>query len=99
MDLQRNDSVTFTLKRQFDESGVSGIGIVVWGVEFPDGKVVTRWNTETSSTVVYDNMDDFLRIHVDPHPLNKSILEFSNGWRYLDEERMWLSPDGTKVER
>lgn len=45
----------FVLQRSRDISGVSGIGIVADGVEFPDGVVVMRWRGGTPSTVVQDH--------------------------------------------
>lgn len=53
----------FVLNRLVDETGISGVGLVAWGVEFPDGKVALRWNTEYSSCVWYDGMDAVVEIH------------------------------------
>lgn len=54
---------TFSLIRNEDETGVSGTGIVAQGVEFDDGVVAMRWLTDTSSTVVYTNINDVRIIH------------------------------------
>jgi hypothetical protein len=53
----------FHLKRLEDETGVSGTGIVTEGVEFSDNSCVMRWMTETSSTTVYDSIEDVITIH------------------------------------
>ena len=53
----------FVLQRDEDETGVSGTGMVAEGVEFSDGRVAMRWMTATSSTAVYDSMDDIETIH------------------------------------
>lgn len=53
----------FVLNRLEDETGVSGVGLIAWGVEFPDGKVALRWNTHYSSCVWYDAMDAVVEIH------------------------------------
>ena len=56
---------TFVLYRKVDDSGVSGTGVVCWGVEFPDGKVVTRWCVEghNAQTAVFDSIADVEDIH------------------------------------
>ncbi|MBO2461682.1 hypothetical protein [Actinomadura violacea] len=46
-----------------DVSGISGEGVVVWGVEFPDGRCAYRWNTDTATTSVADSIDDVEAIH------------------------------------
>ncbi len=43
----------FVLERSEDVSGVSGIGIVAWGVEFPDGVVALRWKGDWPTSVVF----------------------------------------------
>lgn len=53
----------FVLNRIVDETGISGTGLVAWGVEFPDGYVAIRWNTEHRSSVIYDSMKDVVVIH------------------------------------
>ena len=53
----------FELVRTEDESGVSGVGPVAWGVRFPDGKCVLRWRTEFTSVAVYDSIEDVETIH------------------------------------
>lgn len=53
----------FTLVRDVDETGVSGTGVIVEGIEFTDGTVALRWLTATTSTAVYASMDDVEAIH------------------------------------
>lgn len=43
----------FVLERLEDETGVSGTGIVAWGVKFPDGVVALRWNSAWPTSVVF----------------------------------------------
>lgn len=54
---------TFILRRDEDESGVSGTGDVAEGVLFGDGRVALRWKTETASTTLFDDMKHVLRVH------------------------------------
>jgi len=47
---------TFTLHRQNDETGVSGTGVVAWGVCWPDGSVSMRWNSPTPSFISFEGV-------------------------------------------
>jgi len=54
----------FQLERDEDETGVSGEGIVAWGIEFPDGVCVTRWCvTDIRQTCVWASMTDIEYVH------------------------------------
>lgn len=53
----------FYLRRSRDPSGVSGIGIVADGVEFPSGKCAINWRGSWPSVAVYDSMKHVLAVH------------------------------------
>lgn len=53
----------FQLYRHTDISHVSGIGIVAWGVQYPDGAVAIRWHGDHPSTVAWDSVEDAIAIH------------------------------------
>lgn len=53
----------FSLIRYEDRTGVSGTGRVAEGVVFSNGKVALCWQTDVSSLVVYDSIDDVTKIH------------------------------------
>lgn len=53
----------FVLRRNEDETGISGTGDVAEGVEFTDGTAAMRWRTTTASTSFYDSMADVDVIH------------------------------------
>lgn len=53
----------FHLRRIEDETGISGTGVVVEGIQFSDGTVAMRWLTSTTSTGIYSSMRDVLYIH------------------------------------
>ncbi|GIG61826.1 hypothetical protein Lfu02_61980 [Longispora fulva] len=56
----------FALRRWQDDTGVSGLGIVAYGVAWPDDKVVMRWlgtTTGVAQVCVFDSLDDLMRIH------------------------------------
>jgi hypothetical protein len=53
----------FVMVRKVDVSGVSGTGVVVWGCEWPDGRVSYRWNTATATSVTADSISDVVEIH------------------------------------
>jgi hypothetical protein len=71
----------FVMHREFDSSGVSGTGIVLEGVLFSTGVVVVHWLTPPprGSISVFDSLDQFLAIHVRPHPDNNTVLVFEDG--------------------
>ena len=72
---------TFEVTRETDASGISGIGKVMEGVEFSDGKVVTRWVIEgqPNSVVWWDSFKDFLAISITAHPTNVSRITYGDG--------------------
>jgi hypothetical protein len=53
----------FVLMRSEDVTGISGTGLVAWGVRFPDGLVVTRWNGTIAQTSVWDSIEHIEAIH------------------------------------
>lgn len=53
----------FHLKRIEDETGISGTGLVTDGIEFGDGSVIMKWNTETTSLALYGSIEDVIVIH------------------------------------
>ncbi|MDP2662085.1 MAG: hypothetical protein Q8R28_15275 [Dehalococcoidia bacterium] len=71
--------------RDFDATGISGVGKVLEGVEFSDGSVAVRWCAQGKpvSTAVYDSMEVFRQIHVYPHPENGTSVR----WGILAEMR------------
>lgn len=66
----------FRLIRHNDETGISGTGNVLDGVVFDNGQVVVCWKTETSSIAVYVDWDAFEKVHILPHPKNKSEIQY-----------------------
>ncbi len=71
----------FTMGRESDYSGVSGTGIVLEGVKFSTGVVVIHWLTPPprGSISIFDSFDQFLAIHVEPHPGNRAVVVFEDG--------------------
>ena len=61
----RDFPAAFVLLRHEDETGVSGTGIVAWGVEFPDGVVALQWKGEWPTSVVFHDrgMDSVRAVH------------------------------------
>ena len=54
----------FVLRRDEDETGVSGVGVVAQGVEFTDGVVALHWMTNgPRSTAIYNSIQDVADIH------------------------------------
>jgi hypothetical protein len=77
---------SFTMQRGADASGVSGTGLVLEGVQFSTGVVVIHWLTPPprGSISVFDSLDQFLAIHVQPHPDNRTVLQFDDGEELVD---------------
>lgn len=53
----------FYLYRREDVSGVSGTGVVAYGVQFPDGAVAIRWAGDHPSTVIWGSLAGALAVH------------------------------------
>ena len=53
----------FYLKRDEDESGISGTGRVAQGFVFDNGKVAVTWLSEHPSVTIYDNIGEIHAIH------------------------------------
>lgn len=53
----------FALQRDDDATGISGTGVVAYGVQFPDGTCVLRWDTRVNSTAFYASAADLVAIH------------------------------------
>lgn len=49
--------------RHVDYTGVSGIGVVAYGVVFSDGQVALRWMSEHPATSIWASLDDVLAVH------------------------------------
>ena len=72
---------TFTIARQYDQTGVSGVGVVIEGVVLATGQAIIHWLTPAprGAIAIFDSMDDFIKIHIKPHPGNASILTWDDG--------------------
>lgn len=82
----------FAMVRHSDPSGVSGVGLVAYGVQFDDGHVAVRWVSDAPSTSLWDGLADLLAVHghhgatvirwIDPEPgsqVNGNALPRVNG--------------------
>ena len=72
---------TFTVCRQKDESGVSGEGVVIAGVVLASGHCIIHWlyPPPRGGIAIFDSIQDFEKVHIKPHPTNKTILTFEDG--------------------
>ena len=72
---------TFTVCRQADETGVSGTGVVIEGAIFATGQAIIHWlyPPPRGGIAIFDSLEDFLKVHVKPHPENKTIITFEDG--------------------
>jgi hypothetical protein len=53
----------FALVRHIDYTGVSGVGVVAYGVVFSDGQVALRWCSDHPATSLWNSIDDLLAVH------------------------------------
>lgn len=53
----------FHLVRRTDVSGVSGVGVVAVGTEYPNGKCTLSWFGDLSCIGVYDSTEQLIGIH------------------------------------
>lgn len=72
---------TFTVARRFDESGVSGTGVVIEGVVLATGQCIVHWlyPPPRGGIAIFDSMNDFIKVHIGPHPANKTIITYQDG--------------------
>lgn len=53
----------FELRRDVDESGISGTGTVAQGIVFDNGWCALCWLTEHKSMAMYTSIDEVIHIH------------------------------------
>ena len=85
---------TFTVARQSDETGVSGEGVVIEGVVLATGQCIAHWlyPRPKGSIAIFDSMNDFITVHIKPHPGNRTIITYDDG----EQERYGLFTDEEK---
>jgi len=87
---------TFTVARQYDETGVSGEGVVIEGVTLATGQCVVHWlyPPPRGGIAIFDSMNDFIKVHIQPHPSNRTIITYDDG----EQERFGLFSDEEKSD-
>jgi hypothetical protein len=102
-DREKRTCRRFQLVRREDDTGISGTGVVAFGVAFPDGTTVLRWDTKVNSTVFYDSIDDLTTIH--GHG-GKTVLMWLDVYPEADYGAVWseltgyvqqAADDGTQI--
>jgi len=95
---------SFTVYRTEDETGVSGDGIVIEGVRMATGQCVIHWlyPPPRGGIAIFDSMDDFIKVHIKPHPVNKTIITFDDGEQmrfgdFTDEDVIDKSQTDTSI--
>jgi len=71
----------FTVYRDDDQTGISGPGVVIEGVKLASGQAVIHWlyPPPRGGIAIFDSMDDFIKVHILPHPTNKTIITYEDG--------------------
>jgi hypothetical protein len=87
---------TFTVARQYDETGVSGEGVVIEGVTLATGQCIAHWlfPPPRGSIAIFDSMSDFITVHIRPHPSNRTIITYDDG----EQERFGLFIEEEKTD-
>jgi|TARA_Y100000004_G_scaffold195873_1_gene264160 hypothetical protein len=87
---------TFTVARQADETGVSGEGVVIEGVLLATGQCIAHWlyPRPKGSIAIFDSMNDFVTVHIQPHPANRTIITYDDG----EQEKYGLFTEEEKAE-
>jgi len=72
---------SFTVCRQYDETGISGEGVIIEGIVLASGHCIIHWlfPPPRGGIAIFDSLEDFLKVHVKPHPENKTIITFEDG--------------------
>ena len=72
---------SFTVCRQYDETGISGEGVIIEGIVLASGHCIIHWlfPPPRGGIAIFDSLEDFLKVHVNPHPENKTIITFEDG--------------------
>tara|TARA_Y100000310_G_scaffold306773_1_gene348208 strand:+ start:1571 stop:1873 length:303 start_codon:yes stop_codon:yes gene_type:complete len=85
---------TFTVFRQNDDTGVSGEGIVIEGCHLATGQCIVHWlyPPPRGGIAVFDSMNDFIKVHIKPHPENEIIITYSSG------KQLIFKLDGSQIE-
>ena len=72
---------SFTVCRQYDETGISGEGVIIEGIVLASGHCIIHWlfPPPRGGIAIFDSLEDFLKVHVKPHPENKTIITCEDG--------------------
>jgi hypothetical protein len=60
---EKSTARRFTLVRDEDVSGTSGLGVVAEGIEWSHGKVSLHWLSQLGVVSVYDNLKTVVQVH------------------------------------
>ena len=63
VDVHVNSIKEFYLKRDIDETGISGVGVVGRGVVLPSGVAIMEWQTPSGSINIYRNLRQIEKVH------------------------------------
>ena len=87
---------SFAVYRTQDETGVSGEGVVIEGVVMATGQCVVHWlyPPPRGGIAIFDSMSDFVKVHIEPHPANQTIITYQDGTKDVYGDK----PDEDKEE-
>ncbi|HUW48157.1 MAG TPA: hypothetical protein VMW36_05400 [Patescibacteria group bacterium] len=75
---KKSDPQPFIMVRNNDETGNSGIGVVVEGCVFSDGWVAYTWRSGLNTRVWAESFEAFRKLHIDAHPENETEIIWFN---------------------
>lgn len=74
----------FKLIRHKDVKNISGVGKVIDGVMFKDGKIVVQWQTRYPSIGIFNSLEDFVQVHAKPF-FKENEFRWIDGYEPSDE--------------
>lgn len=88
----------FALVRHVDYTGVSGVGVVAYGVVFHDGHVALRWCSDHPATSLWASVEDLLAIHGHGDATNVQWIDDTTD-RLHDIQASLNPPQGRRARR
>lgn len=81
----------FALQRIEDVHGMSGTGLVAWGVQLPSGRIVMEWQTRGRQVAQWDHIGDAIHYHGHGGKTRIVWLDTSPVAQRIETTRLWAT--------